>query len=116
MQGTEANPNIPAETGRHGAAKTSARRGPWADVLGSLLGKTVTIVNSESYEEAPVGHQIRAAFYPARPVAIGEDYLVISTEFVHLRHGGEKESMRQYIPLARIKRVSVMKSGILVHL
>ena len=109
MQSTEAS--RPSTS----APQTSTERGHWQDLLKSLLGKTVTMVNPESYEEAPVGHQIRAGFYRAKPVGLGRDYLVVATDFVHGR-AGQKEAVRQYIPFAQIKRVSVMKSEVLIHL
>ena len=90
------------------------------DLLRSLIGQPVTIVNSESYEDAPVGHQLRPAFYRAKPVRMGEDYLVLVGVFVHPRSGAgsdpTKEPIRQYIPLARIKRVSILETEWLIHL
>ena len=53
------------------------------DLLKSLMGQIVTIVNPESYEDAPVGHQIRAGFYRAKPVGMGKDYIILATELVH---------------------------------
>ena len=40
------------------------------DLLKSLMGQIVTIVNPESYEDAPVGHQIRAGFYPPEDLLV----------------------------------------------
>ena len=50
------------------------------DVLATLVGRTVTVVTSESYEEAPVGHQLRTGFFRAKPVEVGRDILVLRTE------------------------------------
>ena len=86
------------------------------DVLKSYLGKVVTIVNPESYEDAPLGHQIRAGWYRAKPVGFGRDYLVVVTEYVHTGRRATKEAVKQYIPFSRIKRLSVMQSEVLIHI
>ena len=48
---------------------------------------------------------------------MGKDYLIVITEF---RHGtgkkSAKEPVRQYVPFDKMKRSSVMKSQILVHI
>jgi len=85
----------------------------FVDVLRSLIGKVVTVVNPESYEDAPIGHQIRAGFYRAKPVGLGRDYLIVVTEY---KHKTDKEPVKQYIPIANIKRVSLMKSELLIHI
>ena len=86
------------------------------DLLKSLMGQIVTIVNPESYEDAPVGHHIRAGFYRAKPIGLGNDYLILATEFVHAGRESGKEPVRQYIPLSAIKRISVLKSEKLIHI
>lgn len=88
----------------------------FSDVLRTFLGKVVTIVNPESYEDAPLGHNIRKGWYPARAVGLGQDYLILVTEY---KHGGKfagAEPVRQYIPIHRIKRISVMREELLIHL
>ena len=88
------------------------------ELLKSLIGQIVTIVNPESYEDAPVGHQIRAGFYRAKPVGLGKDYLVVATELIHPAKPGDqqKEPVRQYIPIDQIKRVSILKTERLIHI
>ncbi len=90
------------------------------DLLKSLMGQIVTIVNPESYEDAPVGHQIRAGFYRAKPVGMGKDYIILATELVHSSSvapaSKAKEPVRQYIPIAQIKRVSILKTERLIHI
>ena len=86
----------------------------FTELLKSLVGKTVTMVNPESFEPAPVGHQLRAGFYRAKITGMGRDYLIVATEMS--KKGGETEPVRQYIPLKRIQRVSLMKSERLIHL
>ena len=86
------------------------------EILKSLLGKTITIVNPESYEDAPVGHQIRAGYYRAKLTGMGQDFLTVMTEYVHTGRETSKEPVKQFIPTRQVKRVSVMKSEILLHI
>ena len=86
----------------------------FAEYLKALVGKVVTIVNPESYEDAPIGHQIRASFYRAKVTGMGSDYLKVQTEYVH--KSKEKEPVKQFIPLDKIKRISMMKEERILHL
>ena len=88
----------------------------FVDVLRTLLGETVTMVNPESYEDAPHGHQIRAGFYRAKLVGLGKDYLVVVAEYVRADNEGRKEPAKQYIPIDRIKRISLTQTQQLIHL
>lgn len=88
----------------------------FSDVLKSYLGKLITVVNPESYEDAPLGHDIRKGWYPAKPVGFGRDYMIVVTEYKHAGKKATKEPVKQYIPFARIKRISVMKTEVLVHI
>jgi hypothetical protein len=85
-------------------------------VLRAMTGKVVTFVNPESYEDAPVGYRLTTGFYKAKVIAVGTDYLSVATELVHRRGEKEKEPVRQFIPLAQIKRISVMKGERLIHI
>ena len=90
------------------------------DLLKSLIGQVITVVNPESYEDAPIGHQIRSGFYRAKPIGLGQDYMILVTEYVHkgtaVSKEKVKEPVRQYIPIRRIKRISVLKNEKLIHL
>ena len=86
------------------------------DVVRSLTGKVVTMVNPESYEHAPLGHQIRAGFYRAKLTGMGSDYIICVTQYVKTGKDARKEPVKQFIPMVRINRISVMKSEILLHL
>ena len=88
----------------------------FADVLEGLIGAVFTIVNPESYEDAPVGHQIRAGYYRAKLTGLGQDYLIVVTEYQHSGKEKSKEPCKQFIPFARIKRLSLMKSERLIHI
>ncbi len=86
------------------------------EVLKALVGKLITVANPESYEDAPVGHRLTTGFYKAKIMAVKSDHIVLLTEFKHIRGSAASETTKQFIPLARIKRVSVMKSEKVLHI
>ena len=85
------------------------------DLVKGLAGKTVTIVNPESYEHAPVGFTLKAGFYRAKIAGMGQDYLILVTE---MKKGktDSGEPVKQFLPFASIKRVSLMKTERLIHI
>jgi hypothetical protein len=84
------------------------------DLVQSFLGKTVTIVNPESFENAPVGYTLKANFYKAKVVGMGNDYVTLVTELKKGKEGAQP--VKQFLPIARIKRISIMKLERLIHL
>ncbi len=86
------------------------------DVLNALVGKVVTVANPQSYEDAPVGHKLTVGFYRAKILAVKADHLVLFTEFKHMRGSEGAEAVKQFVPLDRVKRISVMKSERVLHL
>ena len=87
------------------------------DVLKALIGKQVTIVNPESLEAAPmVGFHLVEAFYKGKISAVGNDYLVFQTIVTLSKKEGGQQPVQQFIPVHRLKRVSVMKTGIFLHI
>ncbi|MHC4550268.1 MAG: hypothetical protein ACYTEZ_15970 [Planctomycetota bacterium] len=84
------------------------------DILRALVGKTVTVVNPESYEAAPVGYKLTTGFYRGKLTGLGRDYLTMATEFE--RKKGAAEPVKQFIPLDRIKRISLTKGDRILHL
>jgi hypothetical protein len=80
------------------------------------MGKTVTVVNPESYEDAPIGHTLKAGFYRAKVSGAGKDYITVVTEYKKAGKGGGAEPVKQFIPLTRVKRVSVMKQELVIHI
>lgn len=86
------------------------------DVLLAMAGQVVTVVNPESYEDAPMGHRLTTGFYKAKVLAVGSDFVSLATEFVHKKGGQAREPVQQFIPVAHIKRVSVMESEKVIHL
>ncbi len=93
-----------------------AAREYFHDALQAVVGKVVTMVNPESLEEAPTGYQLSRGFYRAKVLALGKDYVTVVVEFVHRRKEQSKETVKQYIPLSRIKRMSVSKSEVFIHI
>ena len=88
----------------------------FSDVLLALVGTVVTVANSESYEDAPVGHRLGAGFYKAKILELKADHLILGTQFRHSSGHGEDEPVKQFVPLTRVKRVSVMKSEKILHI
>ena len=105
----------PAPEKEPAAPQTASASDYYRDVLRNFTGRIVTMVNPESYEEAPMGHTITTGFYKAKVLKVGEDFLCVACEFVH-RRNQTKEPVKQYIPLDKVKRISVMKQEVIVHL
>jgi len=107
-----------AETQDTGARTTKTAAGDisYRSVLKSLVGQPITVVNPESYEHAPVGHKLTTGFYRGKVLGLGEDCLILATEFDKKGKDAAKEPVRQYIPIHRIKRISVMKAEKLIHI
>ena len=106
------------DTARTGisATKSATEGRAYADILKSLVGGAVTVVNPESYEGAPVGYALRTGFYKAKATGLGSDHIVIVTEFTPAGRKVPAEPVKQYIPFDRIKRISVTKSERILHL
>ncbi len=84
-------------------------------VLESLVGKKVTVVNPESFEALPhEGHELRKGYYPGKISGFGQDFMVFNTVLAATKK--DRQPVQQYIPIARIKRISMMRSGALLHL
>jgi len=97
-------------------APTKAEPRGFHDVLQSLIGQVVTVANPESYEIAMGGVQkITTGFYKAKVLSVTDDYVSWVSEFAHGK-GTKKEPVKSYIPLHRVKRVSLMKAERLIHL
>ncbi len=108
-------PQARQETG--GTAAPGVENKSFTDVLTSMLGKMVLFVNAESFEEGGLGYTLEAGWYRGKLVALGRDYLTVVSEFQHgVGKQASKETITQYVPTDKIKRVTVMKSQILVHI
>ena len=97
-------------------APAAAEPKDFRSILKALLGKKLTVVNPESYEAAPVGFRIKEGFYEAKLIGLGTDFLTLATVFESAKKGGGTQPVKQFIPIARIKRISLMKEAFVVHL
>ena len=113
---SEAAPQPASQPAASGTTKSIVENKSFQDILRALVGKPVTIVNSESYESAPVGYQIKSGFYRCKVIGLGNDYLILMTEIDVRKKSDDAEPDKKYIPLSRIKRISLMKTDRLLHL
>ncbi len=97
-----------------GASSVDGR--PFTDILKSLVGKNITVVNPESYEGAPVGYRLKTGFYTAKAVGVGTDFMVLVTEFTRSGSKAGTEPAKQYLPISQIKRLSITKSERILHI
>ena len=89
----------------------------FVEILHGMLGKVVLFVNAESFEEGGLGYTLEAGWYRGKLSAIGRDYLTIVSEFKHgVGKNATKEPIRQFVPMDKVKRVTLMKTQILIHI
>lgn len=88
----------------------------FTEILKSLVGQTVTIVNPESFEAAPVGYQLKTGFYKAKVSNLGKDFMVLVTELKKVGKAAGTEPVKQFLPIDKIKRISILKSEKLIHI
>ncbi len=87
----------------------------YRNVLESLVGKQVTFVNPESFEALPsAGHELREGWYPGKIAGFGKDFVIFNTVLAATKK--DRQPVKQYIPLARIKRISMMRTNTLIHI
>lgn len=87
------------------------------ELLTHHVGKEFTIVDPQTFEETGVGHHIAPTWNTAKLVAVGDDFIVLVG---HFQHGAgkhaTKEPMEQYVPLAQVRKVTIMHSARMIHL
>ncbi len=108
----------------------------YMDVLRSLVGKPVTVISPESYEALPAGgSELREGNYSGEIVGFGNDYFIFQTSLeatnlvelvgaANVRVGRARSQgvddtatpVRQFIPIARIKRLSLVDENAMLHL
>ena len=98
------------------SASAQVEHRTFREILKAMVGHVVTVVNPESYEAAPLGYQIKAACYKAKVTGITDDYLILLGEFTPAGKGAKKEPVKSFVPLAMVKRVSIMKTDRLIHI
>jgi hypothetical protein len=85
-------------------------------LLESLVGRVVTFANPESLEDAAVGYVLTTGFYRTKLLSVRDDYFSVAAELVHKGKDAIKEPVRQFIPMHAIKRVTIGKSDIVIHI
>ena len=99
-----------------GDAKPSVEHREFKGILKALIGKKCTVVNPESYEAATVGFQLKEGYYAGKISGLGQDYLVFNTVIATSKKEGGKAPVKQFIPIGRVKRISLMKDNYILHL
>ncbi len=97
-------------------AKPTIEDRDFKSILKALIGKKCTVVNPESYEAAPMGFQLKEGFYTGKIGGMGQDYVVFNTVIATSKKEGGKSPVKQFIPIGRIKRISLMKDNYILHL
>jgi len=106
-----------ADTARKPAPAPIVEDKSLTDVLRGMLGKVVMFVNAESFEEGGLGYTLEAGWYRGRLLGLGNDYLIIMSEFKHgVGKKATKEPVKQYVPLDKVKRISVLKTQVIIHI
>ena len=96
--------------------KPSIETRDYCSILQALVGKSVTIVNPESYESAAMGFQLKEGYYRGKVGGIAKDFVLVHTVLQTSKKEGGKVAVKQFIPFDRIKRVSMMKDEYILHL
>jgi hypothetical protein len=97
-------------------AKPTIEDRDFKSILKALIGKKCTVVNPESYEAATVGFQLKQGQYVGKIGGLGQDYLIFHTVIETSKKEGGKAPVKQFIPLGRVKRISLMKDNYILHL
>ncbi len=96
--------------------KPSIETRDFRSILQALVGKNVTIVNPESYESAAMGFQLKESYYAGKVGGIAKDFVLLNTVIQTSRKEGGKVPVKQFVPIERIKRISMMKDEYILHL
>ncbi len=87
------------------------------DILHSIVGKVVTVINPESYRATPLGYKLDTQYYKGKVKMMGPDYIVLLTEWIpDPKKKEDRETVTQYIPLDKVKRVSILPKEVLFHM
>jgi hypothetical protein len=82
-------------------------------VLQSWQGQTVTIINPESFRSTALKESLGFQAYGATVGEVGDDYVKLSYT---AQKKGQDENVDQWIPLHRIKRVTIQGTDKFIHL
>ena len=88
----------------------------YREILEKIVGKTLTVINPECYKAHRLGYRIEADFYKGKILEVKEDHVILSFRFAKDPKKEEMVPVTQYVPIERIKRVSILPDEILFHL
>ena len=74
------------------------------------------MANPESLEDTPMGYQLTTGLYRAKVASVRDDFLSVQCELVRKGKETKKEAVRQFIPVERIKRISIASGEVILHL
>ncbi|MBU0755873.1 MAG: hypothetical protein KJ645_12085 [Planctomycetes bacterium] len=80
------------------------------EVLKTLIGQVITVINPSSYIRTLTGFRIDAETYQAKVISSENGTLRILIETISNPQKNSKEKAYQYIPIEQIKHVQVSKS------
>ena len=82
-------------------------------VLTEWKGGQVTVVNPESYRSSAIKESLGFQAYAATIDEVGEDYVKL---VYTAQKKGQEENVQQWIPLERIKRITIQGEEKFLHL
>jgi hypothetical protein len=82
-----------------------------SEVLESLIGHVVTVINPHSYIPTITGYKIDAEAYGAKIVSINNGMMKVVTELLSDPHKNVKEKAVQFIPTGEIKGITLSKKS-----
>jgi len=88
----------------------SNKIGSMEDILNSLVGHVVTVLNPQTYIRTITGYKIDSTTYKAKAISCKEGILRLATEYVSDPHSKEREKAQQFVPVDQIKRIMISKS------
>lgn len=83
------------------------------DLLREWIAKEIVIVNPESLLRSGSGDAVGFETYSARVRAVGNDFVQVAFQ---AQHGGRVETVEQFIPTDRVKRLSLWGGELYLHL
>jgi hypothetical protein len=87
------------------------------DLVDKAIGRKALVVDPACLEEEPMGWSARPKVYPAQIVGRTDELVVIARKLQHHRGGNKgEETVKEYIPLTRIRRCTVMTGKIALYL
>jgi hypothetical protein len=90
--------------------------GTFNDLLKTLIGQVITVINPHSYIPTLTGFRIDAETYKAKVLSTENGTLRVLIEYISNPREQTKEKAFQYIPIKQIRHVQVSNSEKLLML